>query len=197
VARARLVVVFSSLCVSLAPGASLAAAPAARQAPVDPPAAALADFKTRVDAYLELRDALARRIPDVTKTGDPARISAREKALGQAIARARASARAGDVFGPLMTPHLLRVLEDDWKSRNAADRRAIFEDIPPGLTLRVNQPYPTTIPLVIAPPGLLAQLPVIPDALEYRLLERRLLLRDRDANLIIDVLVGTPPKRVQ
>ena len=75
--------------------------------------------------------------------------------------------------------------------------KALFEEIPPGLQLKVNQPYPTSIPLVTAPPKLLAQLPMIPEELEYRLIERRLLIRDRDANLIVDVLVGVVPKRTK
>jgi hypothetical protein len=63
--------------------------------------------------------------------------------------------------------------------------------------LKVNQSYPTKIPLVTVPAGLLKQLPTLPEALEYRLVDRRLLLRDRDANLVIDVLVGTTPKPEQ
>jgi hypothetical protein len=38
---------------------------------------------------------------------------------------------------------------------------------------------------------------MIPEELEYRLIDRRLLLRDRDANLIIDVLVEPTVKRAE
>jgi hypothetical protein len=155
----------------------------------------MADFRKRVDAYLELRRSIAGKLPEVKETGNPAKISERERALGQAIARARASAKAGDVFGPDMSRHLHRILAEDWKSRSETDRRAILEEVPPGLQLKVNQPYPTHIPLVSAPAGLLAHLPPLPEELEYRLVDRRLLLRDRDANLIVDVLVGVLPKR--
>ena len=78
-----------------------------------------------------------------------------------------------------------------------ASARSQSEGIPPGLVLKVNQAYPTNIPLVSVPAKLLAHLPTIPEELEYRLVDRRLLLRDRDANLIVDVLVGTAPKRSQ
>jgi hypothetical protein len=37
----------------------------------------------------------------------------------------------------------------------------------------------------------------LPEELEYRLVDRRLLLRDRDANLIVDVLVGAEPTRAE
>jgi hypothetical protein len=153
----------------------------------------MVNFRKRVDAYLHLRDGVAKKMPEVKETGDPAKISEREKALGQAIAAVRPSAKAGDIFGDDLSPHLLRILAEDWKSRSPKDRQALLAEIPPGLELKVNQTYPPSLPLATAPAGLLAKLPTIPEALEYRLVNRRLLLRDRDANLIVDVLVGTAP----
>jgi hypothetical protein len=188
---------FSALCISLPVGPRLAvAAPSAQQATVNPVAQAMADFKKRVDAYLDLRKSVANKYPEVKETGDPAKISEREKALGQAIAKARPNAKTRDVFGGV-SPHLLKIVEADWNSRSPADRKAMLAELPPGLVLNVNQPYPTNIPLATVPPKLLAQLPMLPEELEYRLLNRRLLLRDRDANLIVDVLVGTEPKRAE
>ena len=52
---------------------------------------------------------------------------------------ARAAAKAGDVFGPDMTPHFQRILAEDWNSRSAADRKALFRRFPKGLQL-VDQP---------------------------------------------------------
>ena len=195
VVRTGLVVLFLSLCLSLPAVPEHVAA--AQQAPVNPLAQAQVEFKKRVDAYLDLRRAIAGKLPEVKETGDPAKISEREKALGKAIATARKTAKAGDVFGPEMSRYLKRILTEDWNSRSAADRQALFEEIPPNLALKVNQAYPTSIPLVTVPPKLLAQLPTIPEELEYRLLDRRLLMRDRDANVIVDVLVGVEPKRAK
>jgi hypothetical protein len=188
---------FSSLCISLPVVVSSVGAVLAQQTRVNPHAQAMADFKKRVDAYLQLRSAIAQKYPEVKETGNPAKISEREKSLGKAIALARMQAKAGDVFGVEMSAYLLTILEDDWNSRSPADRKAIFSELPPGLVLKVNQPYPTNLPLVSVPAKLLSQLPTLSEALEYRLIERRLLLRDRDANLIVDVLVGTEPKRAK
>jgi hypothetical protein len=171
------------------------AAPAAQQA-VNPLASAMVDFKKRMDAYLELRKAVTQKYPEVKETGNPAKIHEREVALGKGIAMARANAKAGDIFGAL-SGHLLKVVDDDWKSRSPADQKAILAEIPKGLVLKVNQAYPPKIPLATVPPRLLAQLPMLPEELEYRLVDRRLLLRDRDANLVVDVLVGTEPKRTE
>ena len=160
----------------------------------NPFAAAMAGFQDRVKAYISLRNKIAGTMPEVKETNDPTKISAREHALGVAIATERRAAKAGDVFGDL-SPYLQRIVDEDWNTRSAADRKALFEEIPPGLKLAVNQPYPTTIPLVTVPGKLLARLPTLPETVEYRLIERRLLLRDRDANLVIDVLAGVPPAR--
>jgi hypothetical protein len=185
--------VLVGLCVSLAPRA-VRGQVREPEDKVNPFAASMAAFEQRVKDYLSLRDKIAGTLPEVTETGDPVKISARERALGLAIARERRTAKAGDIFGDL-TPYLQRIVADDWKRRAPADRKALFEEIPPGLKLAVNQPYPTTIPLVTVPAKLLAALPTLPEALEYRLVERRLLLRDRDANLIADIIDGVPPAR--
>jgi hypothetical protein len=194
--RTGLALLFSVLSISLPAGRNVAAAPIPQQAPVNAYAQAAAEFKKRVDAYLVLRKQVTQKYPEVKETGNPAKIHEREVGLGQGIAMARPHAKAGDVFGS-MSRYLLKIVADDWNSRSPADQKAILAEIPKGLTLKVNQPYPPTIPLATVSPKLLAQLPMLPEELEYRLVDRRMLLRDRDANLIVDVLVGTEPTRTK
>jgi hypothetical protein len=57
----------------------------------------------------------------------------------------------------------------------------------------VNQIYPTTYPLATFPPGVLRQLPALPKPLEYRFVQSTLILRDSEANLIVDVLPEAAP----
>lgn len=192
--RTAVALLFSVLCISV-PGRDLTAAPV-QQAPANLHAQAMVEFKKRVDAYLELRRAVAQKYPEVKETGDPVKIHAREVNLGKGIAAARPNAKAGDIFGPV-SRQLLKTVEDDWNARSAADRKAILAEVPKGLALKVNQPYPANIALATVPAKLLAQLPMLPEELEYRLVDRRLLLRDRDANLIVDVLVGAEPTRAE
>jgi hypothetical protein len=165
------------------------------QQPVNQRAQSMVDFRHRVDDYLKLRGEITKKIPEVKETGDPAKISSREKALGQAIAAARPAAKEGDVFGEEMSVYLKKTLADDWRSRSPADRKALFSELPKGVQLRINQSYPTTLPLVSVPAKLLAMLPMLPEELEYRLIDRFFLLRDRDANLIVDILPGVLPQR--
>jgi hypothetical protein len=193
--RTAVALLFSALCISL-PAGRLVAGPPPQETPVNPRAQAMVDFKKRLDAYLEIRRAVTQKYPEVKETGNPAKIHEREVALGKGIAMARPNAKPGDLFGPVSN-QLLTTVENDWNSRSPADQKAILAEIPKGLTLKVNQPYPTNIPLATVPPKLLAQLPMLPEELEYRLVDRRLLLRDRDANLIIDVLVGAEPTRAE
>lgn len=168
---------------------------AASQQQVNPLAQSMVDFRHRIDEYLKLRGQITKKVPEVKETGDPAKISAREKALGEAIAAARTDAKQGDVFGAEMEVFLKKTLADDWRSRSAADRKALFSELPKGVKLAINQPYPTTLPLVSVPAKMLAMLPMLPEQLEYRLVDRYFLLRDRDANLIIDILPGVLPQR--
>ena len=160
---------------------------------VNPVGEATAAFKKRLDDYLKLRSAITAKIPDVSQTHDPNKISAREKALGEAIGAARMPAKPGDLFGD-MSPIITKIIARDWATRSAADRRAIFKELPAGVQVSINRPYPTTLPLLTVPSNLLVNLPMLPDDLEYRIVDRHLLLRDRDANLVIDILYNVLPK---
>ena len=63
-----------------------------------------------------------------------------------------------------------------------------------GVQVTINRPYPTTLPLLTVPSNLLVNLPMLPDDLEYRIVDRHLMLRDRDANLVIDMLYNVLPR---
>jgi hypothetical protein len=194
--RTAVALLFSALCIGLPAGRSLTASPQSQETRVNPQAQAMMEFKKRMDGYLELRRAVTQKYPEVKETGNPAKIHEREVNLGKGIAMARANAKAGDLFGPV-SRQLLTIVENDWNSRSPADQKAILSELPKGLMLKVNQTYPPNIPLASVPSKLLAQLPMLPEELEYRLVDRRLLLRDRDANLILDVLVGAEPNRTE
>ena len=175
------------------PGTESRPAPKTQAHAVNPVGNAAAAFKKRLDDYLKLRSAITAKIPDVSQTHDPNKISAREKALGEAISVARTTAKPGDVFGD-MSPIITKIIAKDWATRSAADRKAIFKELPAGVQVTINRPYPTTLPLLTVPSNLLVNLPMLPDDLEYRIVDRHLLLRDRDANLVIDILYNVLPR---
>jgi hypothetical protein len=52
----------------------------------------------------------------------------------------------------------------------------------------VNAKYPDSAPLPTVPPNLLAALPKLPEGLEFRIINKDLILLDVDANLIVDFI---------
>ena len=64
----------------------------------------------------------------------------------------------------------------------------IIVELPKNMKVDVNTVYPTTMPLATCPPALLRKLPDLPPELEYRLVGHNLILRDVQANLIVDIL---------
>jgi hypothetical protein len=169
---------------------------AAAKSGVNPRAEAVDAFNKRLTAYLEIRKKAGDGLPELTETDDPGKITAREKALGDAVRKLRATAKAGDVFGADMTPLILEILRADWKKRSAEDRAAIIAEMPKPFVPTVNMRYPVGQPLLTFPPNLLKLLHQLPDDLEYRFVGRDLILRDVKANIIVDVIRhARPPVR--
>jgi hypothetical protein len=163
------------------------------QAAVNAQGSATAEFQNRIKAYLKIHNEAEGKVPNLTNTEDPAKISEREAALGQAIQTLRAGAQIGDIFAPEYQPYFIKIVHDDFATRSAAARKAIIVELPKNMKVDVNTVYPTTLPLATFPPALLRKLPDLPPELEYRLVARSLILRDVKANLIVDILRDVVP----
>ncbi|HZL92027.1 MAG TPA: hypothetical protein VFB99_00235 [Vicinamibacterales bacterium] len=161
--------------------------------PVNAQGAATLEFKKRIDAYMEIHDEADAKVPSLRKTDDPKEISQREKALGEMIMTLRANAQPGDIFAPEYQPYFIKIVQEDFKGRSAADRKALVSELPKNMKVDINTVYPTTLPLATFPPALLRKLPDLPADLEYRIVGRSLLLRDVKANLIVDILRDVVP----
>jgi hypothetical protein len=75
------------------------------------------------------------------------------------------------------------------KGRDGAETKAAIKDDQPGtVRISVNARYPDDEPLPQVPPNLLANLPRLPEELEYRVVRNALILRDVTANLIVDFI---------
>jgi hypothetical protein len=161
--------------------------------PVNAQGAATLEFKKRIDAYLKIHNEAEGKVPNLKRTDDPKEISDREKALGQTIMTLRAGAQIGDIFAPEYQPYFIQIVKEDFKTRSAADRKALVAELPKNVKIDVNTVYPTTLPLETFPPALLRKLPDLPPELEYRIVGKSLLLRDVKANLIVDILRDVVP----
>jgi hypothetical protein len=155
--------------------------------------AATLEFHRRIEAYLKIHNEAEAKVPNLKKTDDPKEISDREKALGEMIMTLRAGAKPGDIFAPEYQPYFIKIVQDDFKTRSAAARKALINELPKNIKVDINTVYPTTLPLETFPPILLRKLPDLPPELEYRIVARSLILRDVKANLIVDILRDVVP----
>jgi hypothetical protein len=158
--------------------------------PANPMAVTLADFSKRVDDYAGLHKRLAGQVGELDETKSPAEIAAREKKLGDAIRAARADAKQGALFTPEVSAIFKKLIQQESKGRSVRvkQQRNEAEEEVPAFTPQVNHIYPTTFPLATFPPHLLKVLPPLPKEVEYRIVAGHLILRDTEANLIVDFI---------
>lgn len=177
-----------ALAVSLLVGTVvLAGGIAVAQQAVNADAKVLQEFQQRIDEYVKLRKTAGKDTPPLKETADPADIQAAQDALAEKIRAARAGARQGDIFTPDAQKLFRRLMEPAVKGREAqATKKAVKEDAPDKMPLKVNAKYPEQEPLPTIPPNVLMRLPKLPEDLEYRIVRDHLILRDARANLIVD-----------
>jgi hypothetical protein len=147
------------------------------------------DFQQRVKKYQSVRKQTAKQGPALKETSDPAKIKTAQDSLAANIRAARSDARPGDIFTPEIRALFRRLMYPELKGADgAATKELIKEDEPVGVRLEVNASYPDDEPMPTVPPNVLAALPRLPEGLEYRIVKKDLILRDVDANLIIDFI---------
>ena len=154
---------------------------------VNPDAAVLADFKSRIDAYMKLRKEAVKDAPRLKETKDPAKIRAAQDAMSMHIRAARANATHGDIFTPEIIAKFRRLLSPELKGDDGRDAKAIIkDDAPTNITFKVNAKYPEGAPVPTVPASLLVNLPTLPEPLQFRIIEKHLILLDEDADIIVD-----------
>jgi hypothetical protein len=150
------------------------------------------------------QDVLAFRNDVISRMGGP--VVSRDARLTLAaldkmaanIRAARASANEGDILGGatgvLLRARIVEAIRQDGSQLDAflaaGSGDGDEEDAPPPPV--INKRYSWSWPWS-APPSVLAVLPELPDALEYRFIGRDLVLVDIDANIIVDVLRDAVP----
>jgi hypothetical protein len=165
----------------------------ARQEQVHPDAATLQDFQRRINEYIKLREHADNGAPPLKETSDPAKIQVAQVELARRIREARATAKHGDIFTPEVGKLFRRLLYPELKGPDAAETKTMIKDDAPApgtVPLKVNATYPEKQPLPTVPPDLLGRLPKLPKELEFRVVGRHLILRDVDANLIVDYMLN-------
>jgi len=163
----------------------------ARQPAVNETARRLAEFKERVDEYVEVRKKAEKGGPRLIETSDPAAIKAAQEALAARIRSLRAEARPGDIFTVEVRPVFRRLLAPELKGEKGRETRAAIEEhAPPSVPLKINAKYPDVAPLPTVPANILKTLPPLPKEVEYRIVRRHLLLFDPEAEIIVDYIAN-------
>ena len=165
-------------------------------------AATEAAFLKRIDEYMQLHKKLESAAPKLPDNATPQQIDQNQRAMGDLVAKARADAKPGDFFTPDMQRVIRRLFADVFKGKAGRDARKYIHDEPHPVTPEINKRYPDTIPLATMPLRVLAELPKLPDELEYRFVYSHLILMDVHAHLILDYVLNAipgdvPARRVQ
>ena len=159
-----------------------------------------ADFRKRVDDYVALRNQLAAKVGPIDDTKSQAEIAARAATIAQLIGNARKDAGQGAIFTPAAAGQFVALIKREYHGRpdSVKETREDQEEEHrteglPDFVPKVNQIFPTAYPLPTFPPALLALLPPLPKEVEYRIVAHHLLLRDIEANLIVDYVPNAVP----
>jgi hypothetical protein len=141
------------------------------------------DFSTRVQNYFDLRSRLEEELPPLRVTDDVAETRRARRARAKAVQAARQDAHEGDIFSPPISAEFKHVLA---LQMNADTWAVIMDDNPGEFRHEINGIYPDGKPFSTVPGTILAALPALPDAIEYRFLGRHLILFDVRARVILD-----------
>ena len=160
-----------------------------------PVSSAIADFQSRVADYLKVRKGAASAVAGLKSTDSPGKLQGHERDLAIAIRAARSSAAPGDLFTSAVAAEFRRIIHAALTSPGAERVKKGVRDtqlshLP---SIKVNDTYPKDQPVQSMPPTLLKHLPELPKELEYRVVGRTLILRDIEANLIVDYISEALP----
>jgi hypothetical protein len=209
--RQRAVLYRTALTLSLA----AAACSSTPKEPIVPPqtvemdAETLRRFQHEVEEYVELRRSALKQIPPVSRS-TAEELAAHQRALTQAIVAYRQGAKRGEIFKPDVEAAVRRTLH---RAFTGPDGPALIKETKQGnpsvegnpsprdptkevkepVALAVNTFYNSAAPFSSVPPSLLLKLPLLPEEVRYRFVGRALILRDTEANVILDYIPDVVP----
>lgn len=149
-------------------------------------------FKARANGYLTWREKNVGTAP--APTNSPEKLDDARHELANKIRTARAGAKQGQIFTPEIADYFRKQISATFNGPHGNEVRATLRDAEPvKMDLQINQSYPPNVPLQSTPPTLLLNLPELPKSLEYRIIDRELVLRDSDANIVVDYIPDAFP----
>jgi hypothetical protein len=208
--RAAVAAALAAVVVLAAPGC------AKRHKPIVPPQTVrmdedvLHEFAEEIREYVKLHRKLTERIPPPEPTWSAQQIADRQRQMTVAIQNARREKKQGNIFEPETEAAFRNVLKREFagpngpamlheihsgnpKTEGVPQQRNPRNEPKKSFPLQVNTYYPDDAPLSSVPPSLLLHLPALPEEVRYRFVGRSLILRDTDANVILDFLRDVVP----
>src|SRR5919108_3887677 len=167
-------------------------------------AEALDELEDNVEHYVKkIHNKVAKQVGPLPPQATPEQMLAHQRALLDGIRALRPQARQGDLFVPAAQPIVKRIIAAELTGRAGAPaRKEMLNGNPPvdpdhddrmRVPLAVNAAYPEAAPVSNVPPSVLLTLPLLPKEVEYRFVNRDLVLRDVEANMIVDFLPAAAP----
>jgi hypothetical protein len=147
----------------------------------------LSEFQARAAEYVKLHNKASSGLPSLKGNGSAAAISGRERQLAARIRSLRRDAKQGSIFSGSISSEFRRLAKISSQGVSGKHiETSLARSEPVQVPIHVNAAYPRSTPLQSTPPTLLQNLPPLPKELEYRLIGDRLVVRDIEANLIVD-----------
>jgi hypothetical protein len=169
----------------------------ATASPANPDSAILADFSARLDHYIKFQREIEKDSPKQKETADHAKTVAAQEILAAKIRNLRKNAKQGDIFTPPVAVLFKRLMNEELKGPERKETKQTLSEEDgevAQVALKVNATYPQTQVLATTPANLLEKLPQLPKDVEYRITAKRhLVLRDVDANIIVDYILNAIP----
>jgi hypothetical protein len=155
----------------------------------------IGEFETQVKDYVKLHKKAEAGIPALKPTDSAHKINQHRRLLASNIRAARPQAKQGDIFAPAITQEFRHLITIAYEGAGGAKvRESLRTDDPPrNVRVQVNATYPESAPLRSTPPSILLNLPSLPPTLDYRIVGRNLVLRDTEANIIVDYIPAAIP----
>lgn len=170
----------------------------------------LEKFREEVEEYVRLRRSVLTHIPPATTKSSAEELSTRQRALTEAIVAYRKGKKRGNMFRRNVEAAIRRTLMREFDGPDGpalikavkqgnpkVDGNPVPNDptkeVKPAMTLAVSAVYPDAAPFSTVPPSLLLKLPPLPEEVRYRFVGRALILRDTEANVILDFIPDVVP----
>jgi hypothetical protein len=170
----------------------------------------LRTFQREVEEYVRLHQELLERVPNVSESATAAEMDAHRKKMGDAIRAERRRAKQGDIFKPRVAAAFAETIR---KELSGPEGAAMLQELASGnprvegtprqgdpsredrrnVALAVNLAYPNGLPSSSVPSSLLLALPRLPEQVRYGFVGRALVLRETEADLILDFIRDVVP----